>query len=73
MAKQSIRFILKNGIEFVMTCEKLKCSYSKLDGELTSVEYEGASANIPLYLDVSQVAAILQEKIETGGRTPDGH
>ena len=66
MAKQSIRFILKNGTEFVMTCEKLKCSYSKLDGELTSVKYEGASANIPLYLDVRQVAAILQEKIETG-------
>ena len=64
MLKQNIRIILKNGIEFVVTCEKAVCSYDRLSGEMSRFEYEGATQNIPMYLDVAQVVAVLQEKIE---------
>lgn len=64
MYKHSIRIILKNGIEFVMNCEKVVCSYNNLTGEMEKFKYEGVTKNIPLYLDLSQVAAVLQEKIE---------
>ena len=64
MLKQNIRIILKNGIEFVVTCEKAACFYDKLSGEMSRFKYEGATQNIPLYLDVTQVVAVLQEKIE---------
>ena len=64
MAKQNVRVILKSGKEFVVVCDKFTCKYSSVTGELTSCKYEGATRNIPLYLDMNQIAAILQEKIE---------
>ena len=64
MANQSVRVILKNGIEFVVTCEEATCYYNDLTGELTRFNYKDATKNIPLYLDIRQVAAVLQEKIE---------
>lgn len=63
MAKKRIRIILKSGTEFVTTCEKIECKYSKLDGELVGINYNGATTNIPLYLDLSHIAAVLQENI----------
>lgn len=64
MARQAVRIILKSGNEFAIICEKLTCNYSKLDGELTSIKYEDAIENIPLYLDMTQVAAVLQERVQ---------
>ena len=64
-----VRIILKNGIEFVVTCKKAVCSHNNLTGEMTNFKYEGATKNIPLYLDVTQVAAVLQEEIETEEET----
>lgn len=72
MAKQTIRIILKSGNEFVMVCDELVCVHNKLDGTLTSIKYEGATSNIPLYIDMEQVAAVLQKKIEVEEETPDG-
>lgn len=64
MAKQNVRVILKSGKEFVVVCDEFTCKYSGVTGGLTSCKYEGATQNIPLYLDMNQIAAILQEKIE---------
>ena len=64
VAKQNIRIILKSGMEFVVVCDKFTCKYSGVTGGLTSCKHEGATQNIPLYLDMNQIAAILQEKIE---------
>ena len=64
MARQNIRIILKSGKEFVVVCDEFTCKYSGVTGALTSCKYEGATQNIPLYLDMNQIAAILQEKIE---------
>lgn len=65
MARQNIRIILKSGKEFVVVCDKFTCKYSCVTGGLTSCKCEGATQNIPLYLDMGQIAAILQEKIES--------
>lgn len=65
MAEQNIRIILKNGTEFVMACEIVSCRHDRITGELTSINYKGATKNIPIYLDLSQVAAVLQEEIKT--------
>lgn len=65
MDKKRIRIILKSGTEFVMTCENIECRYNKFDGELVGINYNGATTNIPLYLDLSHIAAVLQENSET--------
>lgn len=65
MARQNIRIILKSGKEFVVVCDEFTCKYSGVTGGLASCKYEGATQNIPLYLDMDQIAAILQEKIES--------
>lgn len=65
MARQNIRIILKSGKEFVVVCDEFTCKYSGVTGGLASCKYEGATRNIPLYLDMDQIAAILQEKIES--------
>lgn len=57
-----IRVILKNGKDFVMECESLTTKYSTATSELTSFRYDGCEKNRPLYLDLSQVVAVLQEE-----------
>lgn len=64
MSEKKIRIILKNGIDFVMTCKEAEFTYSKITGELEQLKYIGATKNMPLYLDTSQVVAALQEEIE---------
>lgn len=64
MSEQRIRIILKNGIDFVMTCEEAEFTHNKMTGKLEKLKYIGATKNILLYLDIDQVAAALQEEIE---------
>lgn len=59
--KKKIRVILKSGNEFVIECEKMAATYSTITGELEKLNYEGCTKNRPLYLDMSQVSAVLQE------------
>lgn len=61
--KQKIRVILKSGNEFVVECKKVSVSYSTVTGTMTKFAYEGCKKNNPLYLDISQVAAVLQEEV----------
>ena len=63
---QKIRIILDSGKEFVMECEKITARYSNTSGELTSLNYVGCTKNIPLYIDISKVTAVIQEKIADG-------
>lgn len=61
-----VRVILKCGNEFVIECEKVTVRYSTATGELTSFIYDGCTKNIPLYLNMSQVAAVVQEESANG-------
>lgn len=60
---QKIRIILNSGNEFVMECKKITARYSNASGELTSLQYEGCTKNIPIYIDVSKVTAVIQEEV----------
>lgn len=57
MAK--VKVYLKSGQCFDVAAEKILCKYNTITGELTSFKYEGAT-EFPIYLDVNQVAAVVQ-------------
>ena len=63
MDKQKIRIILKSGSEFVITCDSFNGEMDRRTGGLLSYSCEGITENRPLYLNLEQVAAILQEKV----------
>ena len=54
---------LKSGQQFTLRAEKVICRYSDLTGELRNLQYENGQEGIPLYLDLSQVAAVVQKEI----------
>lgn len=54
-----IRFILKSGAEFTMKCDSFTLTRDSL-GNLTRWEADGILENKPLYIDFSQVAAIVR-------------
>lgn len=61
--KQSMRIILKRGNEFVVECDSMTAKRITETGQLTSIAYEGCTKNRPLYLDLNEVAAVLQERV----------
>lgn len=60
------KIVLKNGFSFDMECENVKVTYSTLTGEASKFNYEGCTNNIPIYLDVSQIVAVIQEEVDNG-------
>lgn len=59
---------LKTGQCFDVVAEKIVCKYNTLTGELTSFKYEDGIEG-PLYLDITQVIAVVQlqdDKSENG-------
>lgn len=57
---KTVRVYLKSGRSFDIQAEVVKCKHNTITGELVSLSYEGATDGIPLYLDVTQVEAVLQ-------------
>ncbi len=56
----TLRVFLKSGQSFDIRAEGGSCGYNTLTGELKSFKYEGAVADIPIYLNPTQVEAIVQ-------------
>lgn len=50
---------LKTGQSFDVVAKKIWCEYSSLTGELTSFKYE-EGLEVPIYLDITQVVAVVQ-------------
>lgn len=68
----NIRVILKNGVEFVIPCEKCTLTKSRFTGEITSYHFQGLSNISPMYIDMTQIVAVIQEDLEsTKGREDD--
>lgn len=63
MNKQKIRFILKSGSEFVITCDSFEGEMDGKTGELLSYSCDGITENRPLYLNLKEVVAILHERV----------
>lgn len=55
----NVRFILKNGYEFVVKCENARVTTTV--GEITGYSLTGCTANRPLYVCLEQIAAIIDE------------
>lgn len=62
-----VRVYLKSGQHFDVCAEDVKCHYNGLTGDLTSFSYTGAVSGIPIYLDISEVEAVVQLKACGGG------
>lgn len=56
----TVRVYLKSGRCFDIEANTVRCKHNTITGELVSLSYEGATAGIPLYLDVNQVEAVVQ-------------
>ena len=54
-----VKVYLKTGQCFDVVAKKIWCNYSTFTGELTSFRYEDG-LEVPIYLDVTQVVAVVQ-------------
>ena len=54
-----VRFILKSGRSVVVLCENAKIK--NVNNELTSYELIGVKGDIPLYMRVNEIAAVIDE------------
>lgn len=61
---KTVRVYLKSGRYFDIETDVVRCKHNTITGELVSLSYEGATAGIPLYLDVNQVEAVVQVTTE---------
>lgn len=57
-----VRFILKNGKEIPVVCESCEISTNKLTGELVSYSLKGIKGKYPLYVRISEIAALIDER-----------
>lgn len=51
---------LKSGQHFDIYAKEVVCKYNTITGELIGLNYQAAVENVPLYLDVSSVEAVVQ-------------
>lgn len=61
---------LKTGQSFDVVAKKIWCKYSTITGELTSFKYEDG-LEVPIYLDVTQVVAVVQFQDDEGENVGD--
>jgi len=54
-----VRFILKSGKDFVVHCAKGRVK--TVEGQIVGYELAGITANMPLYIDIEQIAAVIDE------------
>ena len=62
--KLQMRIILKNGADFIIECDKFATKNNGY-GELKEICYSGVSKNMPMFIDLKEVAAILQVEVCT--------
>lgn len=63
----TVRVYLKAGQYFDLTAESVSCRHNNLTGDLIGFSYTCAMTGIPLYLSMSEVAAVVQlgEEVKT--------
>lgn len=60
MKPVSLRFILKNGSEFTVKCTEYNLEYSRRFERLCAYEVKGVTENKPVFLDLSEVVAVIR-------------
>lgn len=61
MEKLRIRFILKNGMEIPILCDKIDLSQSNLTGELSGYYTTGAVHPRPMFIKLDEVVAVIND------------
>lgn len=54
---------LKTGDKFTFIVESFSVTYSTIDGTVTGFKYKNPAGLYPLFIDVSQIAAVTAEKL----------
>lgn len=57
--QHKVRFILINGHDFTVHCENAKIT--TVDGTITGYTLTNITHNRPLYIDIDQIAAVIDE------------
>lgn len=60
--KLQMRIILKNGTDFVTDCDKFTTKTNGY-GQLSEISYTGVTKNLPLFVDLNEIAAIIQLEV----------
>lgn len=63
--------VFKSGVKVDMEAEHATATHSTLTGELTNLKYENATKNVPLYLNLGEVAGIFYDT--TPGKEEEDH
>lgn len=58
---------LKSGQCFDVVADNISCKCSQISGELLSIKWSGVTQNAPLFIDVAQVAAVVQLFVGSAG------
>ena len=73
MERLTIHFILKNGKDFTVKCSEFEVERSWITGDITEYKIKGIVDNNPIFIDMTEVAAIIQELPgEKAGGDDDG-
>lgn len=73
MNPMSIRFILKSGKEFTVKCSDFTFEYNRVTNTLVAYDLKGIIENGPVFLDLSEVAAVIRlVQDEQEGGSADG-
>lgn len=56
----SLRFILKNGSEFTVKCAEYSFERHRITDQLLSYKLKGITENNPIFVDLSEVAAVIR-------------
>ena len=65
-----VKVYLKTGQCFDVVAKKIWCKYNTITGELTSFKYEDG-LEFPIYLDVTQVVAVVHLQDDEGENVSD--
>lgn len=60
------RIILKSGAEVIIIARELKVNINNLTQEFVGYRFTGIEGAIPLHINVSEIAAVIQENIGNG-------
>ncbi len=60
------RIILKSGAEVIIIARDLKVSINNFTQEFVGYSFTGIKGAIPLHINVSEIAAVIQEDVENG-------
>lgn len=61
--QKKFTIVFKSGAKVEMTAEHIKTTYNTITSALTELKYTDATANIPIYLNMNELAGIFQNNI----------